>query len=133
MYFILILILIAALAYLVYKQAKSEQQWQAELQEHHKSHPRYKIIDGYKAEPEANEPAEPQAQQLELPVETEQEPEAPTTILPNDGLAFTLIDDAPEQPTEAPAAPLLPENVITLEEATRNMLRAARHPSRRAA
>ena len=125
MYFILILILIAALAYLVYKQAKSEQQWQAELQEHHKTHPRYKIIDGYKAEPEANEPAEPQAQQLELPVETEQEPEAPTTILPNDGLAFTLIDDAPEQPTEAPAAPLPPENVITLEEATRNMLRAA--------
>ena len=125
MYFILILILIAALAYLVYKQAKSEQQWQAELQEHHKTQPRYKIIDGYKAEPEANEPAEPQAQQLELPVETEQEPEAPTAILPNDGLAFTLIDDAPEQPTEAPAAPLPPENVITLEEATRNMLRAA--------
>ena len=125
MYFILILILIAALAYLVYKQAKSEQQWQAELQEHHKSHPRYKIIDGYKAEPEANESTEPQAQQLELPVETEQEPEAPTAILPSDGLAFTLIDDAPEQPAEAPAAPLSPENVITLEEATRNMLRAA--------
>ena len=87
MYFILILILIAALAYLVYKQAKSEQQWQAELQEHHKTHPRYKIIDGYKAEPEANESAEPQAQQLELPVETEQEPEAPTAILPSDGLS----------------------------------------------
>ena len=125
MYFILILILIAALAYLVYKQAKSEQQWQAELQEHHKSHPRYKIIDGYKAEPEANESTEPQAQQLELPVETEQKPEAPTAILPSDGLAFTLIDDAPEQPAEAQAASLPPENVITLEEATRNMLRAA--------
>ena len=125
MYFILTLILVATLAYLVYKQTKNEKQWQAELEQHQKTQPRYKIIDGYKAEPEANEPAEPQAQQLELPVEIEQEPEAPTAILPSDGLAFTLIDDAPEQPTEAPAAPLPPENVITLEEATRNMLRAA--------
>ena len=121
MYFILILILIAALAYLVYKQTQSERQWQAELEQHQKTQPRYKIIDGYQPEP--------QPEQLELPVEIEPEPEAqPEPILPNNGIAFTLIDDAAE--ASAPAAEQTPpaqqpENVITLEEATRNMLRAA--------
>ena len=121
MYFILILILIAALAYLVYKQTQSERQWQAELEQHQKTQPRYKIIDGYQPEP--------QPEQLELPVEIEPEQEAqPTPTLPNNGIAFTLIDDAAEP--SAPAAEQTPptqqpENVITLEEATRNMLRAA--------
>ena len=121
MYFILILILIAALAYLVYKQTQSERQWQAELEQHQKTQPRYKIIDGYQPEP--------QPEQLELPVEIEPEPEAqPAPTLPNNGIAFTLIDDAAE--ASAPAAEQTPpaqqpENVITLEEATRNMLRAA--------
>jgi len=121
MYFILILILIAALAYLVYKQTQSERQWQAELEQHQKTQPRYKIIDGYQPEP--------QPEQLELPVEIEPEQEAqPTPTLPNNGIAFTLIDDAAE--ASAPAAEQTPpaqqpENVITLEEATRNMLRAA--------
>ncbi|WP_325197337.1 DNA translocase FtsK [Kingella oralis] len=121
MYFILILILIAALAYLVYKQTQSERQWQAELEQHQKNQPRYKIIDGYQPEP--------QPEQLELPVEIEPEPEAqPAPTLPNNGIAFTLIDDAAE--ASAPAAEQTPpaqqpENVITLEEATRNMLRAA--------
>ena len=112
MYFILILILIAALAYLVYKQTQSERQWQAELEQHQKTQPRYKIIDGYQPEP--------QPEQLELPVEIEPEPEAqPTPTLANNGIAFTLIDDAAESSAQQP------ENVITLEEATRNMLRAA--------
>ena len=121
MYFILILILIAALVYLVYKQTQSERQWQAELEQHQKTQPRYKIIDGYQPEP--------QPEQLELPVEIEPEPEAqPAPTLPNNGIAFTLIDDAAE--ASAPAAEQTPpaqqpENVITLEEATRNMLRAA--------
>ncbi|WP_423974047.1 DNA translocase FtsK [Kingella oralis] len=121
MYFILILILIAALAYLVYKQTQSERQWQAELEQHQKTQPRYKIIDGYQPEP--------QPEQLELPVEIEPEPEAqPAPTLPNNGIAFTLIDDAAE--ASAPAAEQTPpaqqpKNVITLEEATRNMLRAA--------
>ena len=120
MYFILILILIAALAYLVYKQTQSERQWQAELEQHQKTQPRYKIIDGYQPEP--------QPEQLELPVEIEPEPEAqPAPTLPNNGIAFTLIDDAaePSAPATEPAPAQQPENVITLEEATRNMLRAA--------
>ena len=128
MYFILTLILVATLAYLVYKQTKSEKQWQAELEQHQKTQPRYKIIDGYK--PETAPQPEPIAQQLELPVDepTPEAPPAPT--LPSNGIAFTLIDDATEQSTpaaepESANQPQQPNNVITLEEATRNMLRAA--------
>ena len=121
MYFILTLILVATLAYLVYKQTKNEKQWQAELEQHQKNQPRYKIIDGYK--PETAPQPEPIAQQLELPVD-EPAPEAPPApTLPSNGIAFTLIDDAAEP--ESANQPQQPSNVITLEEATRNMLRAA--------
>ena len=126
MYFILTLILVATLAYLVYKQTKSEKQWQAELEQYQKTQPRYKIIDGYKP----NTQPEPIAQQLELPVD-EPAPEAPPApTFPSNGIAFTLIDDAAEQSTpaaepESANQPQQPNNVITLEEATRNMLRAA--------
>ena len=119
MYFILTLLLITTLAYLVYKQNKSEQQWQAELEQHQKTQPRYKIIDGYK--PETTQP-EPITQQLELPVEPTPEPEA---TLPSDSIPFTLIDDAAAASTPAAEPAEQPNNVITLEEATRNMLRAA--------
>ena len=120
MYFILTLILVATLAYLVYKQTKNEKQWQAELEQHQKNQPRYKIIDGYKPDPPQPEPI---AQQLELPVD-EPAPEAPPApTLPSNGIAFTLIDDAAEP--ESVNQPQQPNNVITLEEATRNMLRAA--------
>ena len=121
MYFILTLILVATLAYLVYKQTKNEKQWQAELEQHQKTQPRYKIIDGYK--PETAPQPEPIAQQLELPVD-EPAPEAPPApTLPSNGIAFILIDDAAEP--ESANQPQQPNNVITLEEATRNMLRAA--------
>ncbi len=128
MYFILTLILVATLAYLVYKQTKNEKQWQAELEQHQKNQPRYKIIDGYK--PETAPQPEPIAQQLELPVDDPAPEAPPAPTLPNNGIAFTLIDDAAEQSTpaaepESANQPQQPNNVITLEEATRNMLRAA--------
>ena len=122
MYFILTIILVATLAYLVYKQTKNEKQWQAELEQHQKTQPRYKIIDGYK--PETAPQPEPIAQQLELPVD-EPAPEAQSApTLPGNGIAFTLIDDATPAEPESETSQQ-PNNVITLEEATRNMLRAA--------
>ena len=81
MYFILILILIAALAYLVYKQTQSERQWQAELEQHQKNQPRYKIIDGYQPEPQPEPAAQPASQPAERSNISWAEPPRPARVL----------------------------------------------------